>query len=217
MNPKHLFLTAAFCIFFGENISAASDELLILGIVTECVKEYNLDRVESSPTPGAEAQFATEQGRLDFYLKRAVAENLALKHCQNARSMLNPMLKTADPELNKSIALLDSSFAIREKIHKQAIEMIDRVSSGRGHANVSEIGKAGADAIEGLNLFINSTTTIFSKLMPSLSSDERKLLAQKISALFPEDQKAYDNGPTKVHQAAEVMMIMAIRDQLLGR
>jgi hypothetical protein len=129
--------------------------------------------------------------------------------------MLHPLLKTADSELNKLIAGLDSSFEIREKIHKHGIEMIDRVSSGRGHATVSEVGEAGADAIEGLNLFTNNTIAIFSKLMPSLSHEERNLLAQKITALFPDDQKAYDKEPTEFRAAQEVVMIMAIRGRLL--
>ena len=200
---------------FVQNIRAASDAFVILGVVTECVKEYNLDRVDSTPA-GAPA-ISDEKARFQFYVQRALAENLALKHCQNARAMLHPMLKTADPEMNKSIALLDSSFEIRQRIHNHALEMIDRVSSGRGHADISEVGKAGADAIEALNMFTNSTIAIFSKLTPLLTADERKLLSQQIAELFPNDQKSYDKNPPQAHLAEEVLMIMLIRDRLLSK
>lgn len=187
-----------------------SDFYLLFSAVTECVKEFNIDCTVSS----IQVKEPTEK---ETYIQLALNQSIALKHCQSARSMLRPMLQVKDDKLKTSVEALDSSFAAREQLHKQMLEMIDRVTSGKGHISVSEVGKGGADAIEALNRFINGTTELFAQLLPSLPADERKLLAAQITTRFPAEQRTYDGGEGKSKLREEVWMIMNMRDVLLGK
>lgn len=186
-----------------------SDSFIILDAVAACAKDYNLDRVSSGSA-------VTETTAADALLKRAQNEATALKSCEAARAILKPMLAVEDARLKASIGKLDSCFATRERLHKQTLEMLDRIASGKGHASVSEGGIMAADAAQALDLLTHGTTELFVQLLPSLPPGERKLLADRITTRFPSEQKVYDDGGAETKLAEEVWIMLKLRAAMLA-
>lgn len=187
-----------------------SDAYLILDAVATCIAEFNLDRVSSSKPVKEPTEFQT-------YTQHAVNQSIALKHCQTARSLLQPLLQIQDSKLRAPVQKLDASFATKERLHKQMLDMIDRITSGTGHAKMSEVGRGGADAIEALDQLTSGTTELFILLLPSLSPDERRLLASRIRSRFPDEQKIYDAGHAEGTLSEEIWVILKLRDIALGK
>lgn len=193
----------------SANPARPSDGFLILNVLVNCIIEFNLDRVSSSKP-------VTEGTDIQRYMQHSLNHNVALKHCQTARAILQPLLQIQNQQLRASLQKLDSSFATKERLHKEMLAMIDRITSGTGSARMSEIGKGGADAIEALDQLTSATTELFVALLPLLSAEERVGLASRISSQFPDEQKIYDAGRAEGVLAQEVWLVLKLRDAALG-